>query len=845
MRASGDVPGTALPSPALVEALSAAVALTGASAGAVVQRDGRGGWLPMAVAGDAPDVIPARDREAATAIHDPLLLEDFDGGGSNVAIVSLDSFACTAVLELWFPAGFSVADLPQVGRMLSAVLDASHAGSDKEEALVRLEALEEIARALAQAVTPSQVARAILDTCADALGAVTASLALVDHEKGMLQLLGVTGLPTELVQDWMSFKLDRSTLLGEAAVLGAPVYIDTAEERDRRFPALRPIGRVTGSGPVAAVPLHLGGEVIATLALTFPGTRRVFTREERLFLSEVAFHCAAALARSRLLEREQRASRTLEGALERTGWLHVLAAALSSSADERGVLDALAAHGGDAVAARALAVLEPAADGSITLLLRDGWPSDHPDAATAAVTALAARAIYGLEPLVIETTGRADADPNVEALREAFGDCVVALVPYHEGEGRGGALAVVLDETPGITAVDHGLLTAVAELLGQALARARLFESARDAEERLRAVVETAVDGIIVIDERGVMQSVNPGVERIFGYPADALVGRNVSMLMPEPHRSEHDDYLAAYLAGGDPRIIGIGREVQGRRKDGSLFPVDLSVSETALTGRIFFTGIIRDITERKRAEEELRAAQHEASEASRVKSRFLETVSHELRTPLSAILGFTDLLLDDVCGPLADSQSDAVRRIRRSGQHLLQLIEEVLFYTALEERDPTRIRETVDLSELLDEIASLVRPGAEQKGVDVRLEVPDSTIAVETDASALRRILLHLCTVAVRLADTGMVTIDAAQHDGRTELRVATSATVLSEQDLTSLWEPLGHFGRDTTVSLRGLGLGFPISTRLAREIDAEIAIDSGEERGTVFSLVLPGTIG
>jgi PAS domain S-box-containing protein len=135
----------------------------------------------------------------------------------------------------------------------------------------------------------------------------------------------------------------------------------------------------------------------------------------------------------------------------------------------------------------------------------------------------------------------------------------------------------------------------------------RLAEAAlSDSEARIRAILHTAVEGIATIDERGIIESVNPAIERMFGYDAEELIGRNVSLLMPSPYREQHDGYLQNYLRTGKAKIIGIGREVVGQRKDGSIFPMDLSVGEMRLAGRPMFTGIIRDITERKRLEREI-----------------------------------------------------------------------------------------------------------------------------------------------------------------------------------------------------------------------------------------------
>jgi len=141
----------------------------------------------------------------------------------------------------------------------------------------------------------------------------------------------------------------------------------------------------------------------------------------------------------------------------------------------------------------------------------------------------------------------------------------------------------------------------------------------RSVENRLRAVIDTVVDGIVTIDSRGMVHSFNPAAEHIFGYAAADVIGRNVRMLMPEPYHGAHDGYLRNYLSTGDRKVIGIGREVTGQRRDGSTFPMDLAVSEMEIGGERKFTGIVRDITERKKVE--------------RMKNEFVSTASHELRS--------------------------------------------------------------------------------------------------------------------------------------------------------------------------------------------------------------------
>ena len=175
-------------------------------------------------------------------------------------------------------------------------------------------------------------------------------------------------------------------------------------------------------------------------------------------------------------------------------------------------------------------------------------------------------------------------------------------------------------------------------------ARKQAEEALRESHARIQAILDTAVDAIITIDEQGIVEIANPAVERLFGYAPADLIGRNISMLMPSPHRERHDEYLARYLSTGEARVIGIGRELEGLRRDGTTFPLELALSEVRGNGRRRFTGIIRDITVRKQAEQAL-------LRADALKDEFLANTSHELRTPLNGIIGIGQSMLDGATG--------------------------------------------------------------------------------------------------------------------------------------------------------------------------------------------------
>lgn len=190
-------------------------------------------------------------------------------------------------------------------------------------------------------------------------------------------------------------------------------------------------------------------------------------------------------------------------------------------------------------------------------------------------------------------------------------------------------------------------------------------------EKKLKAILETVHDGIITINKMGKIETVNPATCDIFGYSESEMIGQNIKMLMPDPYQREHDQYLSNYRETAHVKVIGIGREVEGQRKDGSIFSIDLAVTEMELDGEQMFTGIIRDITDRKDAE--------------RAKSEFVSTVSHELRTPLTSIRGALGLLKGKAAGELPEKANTLVDIASNNTERLLMLNNDILDISKIE----------------------------------------------------------------------------------------------------------------------------------------------------------------
>lgn len=366
--------------------------------------------------------------------------------------------------------------------------------------------------------------------------------------------------------------------------------------------------------------------------------------------------------------------------------------------------------------------------------------------------------------------------------------------------------------------------------------RLEMVEALKTSETRLRSVLESVVDGIIVIDERGGIESFNTAAEHIFGYLAKEVVGLNVSMLMPEPFRSAHDGYLRNYLETGRERIIGIGREVTGRHKDGSTFPMDLAVSPVYVGDKRCFTGIVRDITERKRLDWELIQALEAAIAGSRAKSEFLSSMSHELRTPMNAILGFSQLLALDP--GLTSEQADNAREIVTAGRHLLTLINEVLDLARIESGKLTLSMEPVQLVELINECSAMVESGAIRQGLAFHRDMAHCQDRwVRADRLRLKQVLLNLMSNAVKYNREGGSVQMACEFksNGLVRMAVTDSGPGIPEDKLNELFTPFNRLGLEAG-SIEGSGIGLVISKRLVEMMGGEIGVDSRPGEGCTF---------
>ncbi len=366
-----------------------------------------------------------------------------------------------------------------------------------------------------------------------------------------------------------------------------------------------------------------------------------------------------------------------------------------------------------------------------------------------------------------------------------------------------------------------------------------LHELVKEQTASIKAIVDTAADAIITIDQQGFILTYNKAAQQMFGYDPDEALGSSVSLLMPEPHGSRHDDYLRRYLDSGESSIIGASTEVVGKRRDGSTFPMLVTVSEMKVGRERRFTGIARDITAAKQAEEELVAAREAAEAASQAKSNFLANMSHEIRTPMNAITGFSQLCLQT---ELNEQQYDYINKVQESCQTLLTLINDILDLSKIEAGKMELEATTFTFRDVMDHLATMMSFRAREKEldflIDTAIDIPPYLLG---DSLRLSQVLINLTGNAMKFTDQGqiLVSVTVDQDLGeRVVLRFSVQDTGIgiASDKLDQLFQPFSQADSSTSRLYGGTGLGLAISKQLVENMNGEIWAESEPGRGSKF---------
>lgn len=400
--------------------------------------------------------------------------------------------------------------------------------------------------------------------------------------------------------------------------------------------------------------------------------------------------------------------------------------------------------------------------------------------------------------------------------------------------------------------------------------------SPRENESRMRAIVDTAIDGIITIDQRGIIETVNPAAGKIFEYDPEEIIGKNISVLMPEPDRSAHDGYMENYHRTGVKKIIGIGREVLGLKKSGKTFPFLLSVSEVKLQDKVIYTGIIHDISKlkeveiaykklnteledrvqqrtaelfqaikkleeinkkQKKAEAEVRNALEKERELNELKSRFVTIASHEFRTPLSTILSSASLI--GKYNELGESEKleKHVQRIKSAVTNLTGILNDFLSLSKLEEGVISNNPQEFSLKDLCEEVTEELTPVLNEKQKLTNTHKGQEQVFF--DKSIIKNVLLNLISNAIKYSEEGAIEITSEVTESKVVLKIKDEGIGIPEKDQQFLFSRF--FRAHNAGNIQGTGLGLNIVKRYVELLNGSIHFESELGKGTTFFVTIP----
>jgi two-component system, LuxR family, sensor kinase FixL len=398
--------------------------------------------------------------------------------------------------------------------------------------------------------------------------------------------------------------------------------------------------------------------------------------------------------------------------------------------------------------------------------------------------------------------------------------------------GPGAVLLALAAAAGGAAAARHRSRGAGAAVLQRAIAtvereRGLAVDAAARHAADWRAIVDTATEGIVTIDERGRIESVNGAAQRLFGYAAGELLGENVAVLMPAPHRTEHDGYLRRYVATGERRIIGIGREVVARRKDGSEFPIDLAVGEGWTHGRRFFTAVIRDASDRRDMQMKLAQAERLAAVGE-----LASGIAHEINNPINTIINCAQLIQDG-----DDVETNCVV-IHEEGRRIADIVRDLLQFA----RDDRQRAQPTSIADAVDRTMRLVGENWKRHGIVVCVDVPPDLPAVQARPQQLQQVLLNLLinakdAVAAGAREDRRVWLTAVPHGNGVAITVRDNGPGVAPQVAGRIFQPFVT----TKRGRGGTGLGLSVSKSIVETYGGTIELVDAARPGAEFRVWLP----
>ena len=438
--------------------------------------------------------------------------------------------------------------------------------------------------------------------------------------------------------------------------------------------------------------------------------------------------------------------------------------------------------------------------------------------------------------------------PEIERLGPLYSRVLLALTTVLVAEvGAAFLLTVILptDARPWLKTSLHVLFILAALVPGLWIVGIHPWQVATRERALSKGLLDTMTDGVVVTDDRGIIQFCNTATERMFGHDRWELAGQNVKVLVPPPFREQHDDLLMRATGADRTRVLGARRETVGQRKDGTIVPLDMAVREEGFGRRRWYIAVISDVTERKRVSRSLKEAKQAADAANHAKSEFLANMSHEIRTPMTAILGFTDLLRKGADRIDESERQDYLDTIYTSGRHLLDLINDILDLSKIEAGQMKFEQIACAPHQVIAEVVSVLRVRAREKGLFLEYEwsgkVPET---IRSDPARLRQLLINLVGNAVKFTQAGGVRIVAGlAHTGarpQLTIEVIDTGIGIPPDKLDSIFDPFVQADTSVTREFGGTGLGLAICRRIVEALGGDLTVRSRPGEGSVFAATI-----
>lgn len=392
-----------------------------------------------------------------------------------------------------------------------------------------------------------------------------------------------------------------------------------------------------------------------------------------------------------------------------------------------------------------------------------------------------------------------------------------------------------------------GAATAVLVMAEKDVTSIKVQRDAKLMEARFRDLLESTPDGIVMANATGHIVIANSQAENLFGYGPGQLRGVVVDQLLPERFRHAHVGHRSLYFQQPRKRAMGSGLDLWGRRRDGSEFPIEISLSPLRTDDGSFVMSAVRDVSERKRIELTLQEKNLELARANEAKDRFLASMSHELRTPLNAIIGFTGTLLMRLPGPLNDEQVKQLGTVKTSAKHLLALINDLLDVAKVQAGQHEPVIESVDLRALVEEVVSTLAPQAQAKGLQLQFRAGTTPIVLPTDRRSVTQIVINLVANGIKFTPTGSVSVELVKAVGEgllpvVDIRVTDTGIGIAADALAKLFDAFNRGNTAAIAGIEGTGLGLHLSQRLAQALGGSISVQSVPGQGSCFTLRLGG---